>query len=161
LAAQSARRIDDTPTSSTLADAGPAIFSRAALPSRFASAVLDDIHLIRAVRYVSLNPVRAGLVARPEQWKWSSVRAHMSGVDDALVTVRPILDRIPHLKALLQGDMEEDFSDLRRAEATGRPLGAPEFVAGLENLLGRKIARRAPRRKPTPEVPVAEQLELL
>jgi hypothetical protein len=57
--------------------------------------------------------------------------------------------------------MEEDFSDLRRAEATGRPLGAPEFVAGLENLLGRKIARRAPGRKPTPEVPVAEQLELL
>ncbi|MGA2558041.1 MAG: hypothetical protein ABSF17_00060 [Terracidiphilus sp.] len=31
---------------------------------------------------------------------------------------------------------------LRRAEATGRPLGAPEFVTGLENLPGRKIARR-------------------
>src|SRR5271157_4025927 len=88
------------------------------------------------------------LVARPEEWKWSSVRAHLSGVDDALVTVRPVLDRIPHLKDLLQADTEDDFSELRRAEATGRPLGAPEFVTGLENLLGRKIARRAPGRKP-------------
>jgi putative transposase len=129
--------------------------------SRFASVVLDDIHLIRAVRYVSMNPVRARLVARPEEWKWSSVRAHLSGLDDALVTVRPVLDRIPHLKELLQVEADDDFSDLRRAQATGRPLGAPEFVTGLENLLGRKIARRAPGRKPAAETSIAEQLELL
>jgi putative transposase len=129
--------------------------------SRFASVVLDDPHLIRAVRYVSLNPVRAGLVARPEDWNWSSVRAHLSGVDDMLVTVRPVLDRIPHFKELLQADAKDDFSELRRAEATGRPLGAPEFVTGLEKLLGRKIARRAPGRKPAAAVPAAEQLELL
>jgi putative transposase len=129
--------------------------------SRFASVVLDDSHLIRAVRYVSLNPVRARLVARPEHWKWSSVRAHLSGVDDALVTVRPVLDRIPHLKDLLQADLEDDFSELRRAESTGRPLGADEFVADLENMLGRKIARRAPGRKPTTEIHAGDQLELL
>jgi putative transposase len=129
--------------------------------SRFASVVLDDTHLIRAVRYVSLNPVRARLVSRPEEWKWSSVRAHLSGEDDRLVTVRPVLERVPHLKELLKVDAEDDFSELRRAEATGRPLGAPEFVTGLEKLLGRKIARRAPGRKPTTEIPVAEQLELL
>ena len=129
--------------------------------SRFASVVLDDTHLICAVRYVSLNPVRARLVSRPEDWRWSSVRAHLSGVDDALVTVRPVLDRIPHLKELLRVDTQEDFSELRRAEATGRPLGAPEFVAGLENLLGRKIARRAPGRRPTNELSADDQLKLL
>jgi putative transposase len=129
--------------------------------SRFASVVLDDSHLIRAVGYVSLNPVRARLVGRPEEWKWSSVRAHLAGVDDALITVRPVLDRIPHLKDLLQVGMEEDFSELRRAESTGRPLGAPEFVTGLESLLGRKIARRAPGRRPSAEVTTAEQMELL
>ena len=124
--------------------------------------MLDDLHLIRAVRCVSLNPVRARLVARPEDWKWFSVRAHLSGVDDAPVTVRPVLDRVPHLKPLLlQGDAEQDFSDLRRAESTGRPLGAPEFVIGLESLLGRKTARRAPSRKPEMQSTDAEQLELL
>ena len=129
--------------------------------SRFASAVLDDSHLIRAVCYVSLNPVRARLVARPEEWKWSSVRTHLAGVDDGLVKVRPVLDRIPHLKALLDAGADQDFSDLRRAETTGRPLGAPEFVTGLENLLGRKIARRAPGRKATGEAPDPDQLRLL
>ncbi len=44
--------------------------------SRFASVALDDTHLIRAVRYVSLNPVRARLVSRPEEWKWSSPKFH-------------------------------------------------------------------------------------
>ena len=129
--------------------------------SRFASVVLDDLHLIRAVRFVSLNPVRARLVARPEDWKWSRVRAHLAGLDDALVTVRPVLDRVPHLKPLLlQGNAEQDFSDLRRAKSTGRPRGAPEFVIGLESLLGRKTARRAPARKPETQI-AAEQLELL
>ena len=99
--------------------------------SRFASVVLDDTHLIRAVRWVRLNPVRARLVARPEEWKWSSVRAHLSGVDDALVTVRPVLDKIPRLEDLLQVNAEDDFSELRRAEAMGHPPGAPEFVTGL------------------------------
>jgi len=129
--------------------------------SRFSSVVLDDDQLIRAVRYVSMNPVRARLVNRPEEWKWSSVRAHVSGVDDALVSVRPVLDRIPHLKDLLQAGLEDDYGELRRAEATGRPLGTPEFVNGLETVLGRKIARRAPGRKPATESPRAEQLELL
>jgi len=105
--------------------------------------------------------VRARLVSRPEEWKWSSVRAHLSGVGDALVTVRPVLDRIPHLKDLLQVDTEDDYSELRRAEATGRPLGAPEFVNSLENLLGRKIARRAPGRRPTAKFTTDDQLKLL
>jgi hypothetical protein len=61
----------------------------------------------------------------------------------------------------VQVEKEDDFSELRRAEATGRPLGAPEFDAGLENLLGRKIARRAPWRKPISKIPAAGQLELL
>src|SRR5271170_6743949 len=53
--------------------------------SRFASVVLDDDHFVRAVRYVSLNPVRARLVDSPEQWPWSSVRAHLAAKSDALV----------------------------------------------------------------------------
>jgi len=126
--------------------------------SRFASVVLDDDHLIRAVRYVSLNPVRARLVARPEEWKWSSVRAHLAGVEDGLVKVRPVLDRIPHLKELLQVETEDDFGELRRAEATGHPLGRPEFVTGLEGRLGRKIARRSPGRKPRSETDRPGQL---
>jgi putative transposase len=59
--------------------------------SRFASAAMDDAHWLAAVRYLAFNPVRAGLCKRPEDWPWSSVRAHLAGRDDALVNVAPLL----------------------------------------------------------------------
>src|SRR5947207_2330907 len=34
--------------------------------------VLDDQHLLSTIRYVALNPVRAGLVAMPDRWPWST-----------------------------------------------------------------------------------------
>lgn len=68
------------------------------------------------MRYVSLNPVRAGLAPRAEDWKWSSVRAHLAGADDELVTVRPVLDRTPCFEDLLRLDQNEDFTQLRRSE---------------------------------------------
>lgn len=64
---------------------------------RFGSVPMDEDHLAAAVRYVSLNPVRAGLAKRAEDWEWSSVRAHLAGQDDRLVKVRPVLDRYPSL----------------------------------------------------------------
>ena len=128
--------------------------------SRFASVAMDELHLISAVCYVSLNPVRARLVLRAEDWPWSSVKAHINGTDDGLVTVRAVLDRIPQFAALLSTTQDQDFEDLRLAEGSGRPLGTAEFVAGLERLLGRPIARRAPGRKPTASV-AGEQLKLL
>jgi putative transposase len=128
--------------------------------SRFASVAMDEWHLLSAVCYVSLNPVRAQLVTRAEDWPWSSVSAHMNGVDDGLVTVRPVLDRIPHFVELLRTTDDPDFADLRLAEGSGRPLGTAEFVTGLERLLGRPIARRAPGRKPTAKV-TGVQLKLL
>jgi putative transposase len=100
-----------------------------------------------AVRYVSLNPVRARLVARAEDWPWSSVRSHLAGEDDELVRVRPVLDREPEFSRLLDDGREEGFLALRRSEGTGRPVGAADFVADLERRLGRRLARRAPGRK--------------
>ena len=76
------------------------------------------------------------------------------------MTVRPVLDRIPHFAALLSTTEDQDFADLRLAEGGGRPLGTPEFVTALERLLGRTIARRAPGRKPTADV-TGVQLNLL
>ncbi len=41
----------------------------------FANQIKRDAHLLEACRYVVLNPVRAGLCERPEEWPWSSYRA--------------------------------------------------------------------------------------
>jgi putative transposase len=127
---------------------------------RFASVVMDDSHLRAAICYVSLNPVRAGSVAQAEDWPWSSVRAHLTGLDDALATVRPVLERVPDLSELLKNGCDEAFAVLRQAERTGRPAGAEDFVIALEQRLGRPISRRSPGRKPTPVI-LEQQLNLL
>ena len=61
---------------------------------RFASFPMDEDYLLAAVRYVELNPLRARMVSRPEEWRWSSVSAHLSGIDDRLVKAQPMLDRV-------------------------------------------------------------------
>jgi putative transposase len=88
---------------------------------RFASVAMDELHLLAAVSYVTLNPVRAGLVSYAADWAWSSVRAHITGKDDGLVTVRPVLDRVTCLANLLLEDRDEAFAALRRAESTKVP----------------------------------------
>jgi putative transposase len=116
---------------------------------RFASVAMDEGHLLSAVRYVSLNPVRARLAARAEDWPWSSVRAHLRGHDDGLVAVSPVLSRVEDFPGLIATEgRDAEFALLRAAETTGRPLGSADFVTDLERLLGRTIARRAPGRKP-------------
>ncbi len=127
---------------------------------RFASVAMDEAHLWAAIRYVALNPVRAGLVARARDWPWSSVHAQLNGEDDGLVTVRPVLDRVERFAAFIETDPDDPaFASLRAAETTGRPLGTADFVASLERRLGRPIARRAPGRKPAAKPD--DQLSLL
>ena len=60
---------------------------------RFASFPMDEHHLRQCVRYVGLNPVRAGLAARAVDWRWSSVRAHLEGRRDPLLTPNPLAER--------------------------------------------------------------------
>ena len=116
---------------------------------RFASVAMDEAHLLACARYVELNPVRAGLAERPGQWRWSSARAHLAGQDDGLVSVRPLLDRVPDWAGFLAGGLKpEEHAAIRSGERTGRPLGSPEFIADLEARLDRPLARKKPGPKP-------------
>jgi putative transposase len=116
---------------------------------RFHSSVMDEQHLLAAVRYAELNPVRAGLCSRPEHWRWSSVHAHLGGTDDLLVTVKPMLDRIADWTRYLQTDASSSELDAIRQHArTGRPLGGSAFVRRLENLTGRRLQKDRPGRQP-------------
>ena len=109
---------------------------------RFASYPMDDDHFIQASRYVGLNPVRAGLVQRAQDWAWSSVRAHLSGKDDQLVRTAPLRRRLlQNLPAFFDVDVSEEARrKLRRAAVTGRPLGGAEWLKALETSTGRTFS---------------------
>ena len=49
--------------------------------NHFFSTCLDRAHLFAALRYVDLNPVRAGLASQAAGYEWSSAAAHVSGND--------------------------------------------------------------------------------
>jgi putative transposase len=59
---------------------------------RFGAVAMDEDHLLSAVRYVGLNPVRAGLVKQAADWPWSSTRAHLTEEPDGVTDLRPMKD---------------------------------------------------------------------
>jgi putative transposase len=89
--------------------------------NRFASFPMDEAHLHACLRYVELNPVRAGLVPRAEEWRWSSARAHLGLVDAGLVDPAPMRARIGDWRSFLAGGLgEEERESIRAGERMGR-----------------------------------------
>ena len=117
---------------------------------RFSSYPMDERHTIAAVRYIELNPLRAGLVRRPEDYVWSSARAHLLGRDDGLVRVAPMLARVPDWARFLATPGEA--IDFRKHEKTGRPLGDDTFVDALERAVGRALRPRKPGPLAAPKI---------
>jgi putative transposase len=113
---------------------------------RFSSFILDERYLLACTRYVELNPVRAGLVNKPEDWPWSSARPHMNGKDDILVKTKPLLEiaNKPWKMFLSSESQERDIELLRKHERTGRPLGSDSFIEKLELLLYRNLKPQKP-----------------
>ncbi len=118
---------------------------------RYGSVVMDEDHLLYAVRYVTLNPVRARLVKRSKDWQWSSARAHLSGRDDAVVKVAPVLERTGDFAGFLNEPVDE-AAPMRRCDALRRSAGRSAMQAGSRHWSSRpgaplRRARGADRRK--------------
>lgn len=126
---------------------------------RFASYPMDEAHLMVAVRYVELNPVRAGLVARAEEWPWSSARAHVHGSSDGLTDLAELAGVHPNWRAMLRSGLEagdlspEAEAAIEAAQRTGRPWGDAAFLTRIERETGRSLARQKPGRKPREAAP--------
>ena len=119
---------------------------------RFSAVAVDEEYLAAALRYVSLNPVRARLVDRARDWRWSSTRAHLRGKDDGVTALAPIKDRFPDFADLLTSEPETDlFGRLRAAESIGRPLGDDRFLRRIERRTGRAV--KPGKRGPKPSGP--------
>jgi putative transposase len=119
---------------------------------RFYSCALDEAHLWAAVRYVETNPVRAAIVSRAEDYRWSSAAGHCGfRVDPLLSKVQASLPEVDDWRSWLMEDNREQTALIRRQTRTGRPCGSPLFVEQLEaqtNRLLRPAKRgRKPKRK--------------
>ncbi|NLI75765.1 MAG: transposase [Candidatus Riflebacteria bacterium] len=108
---------------------------------RFSSCLLDQNHLVAAVRYVERNPVRAALARSPLDWPWSSARFHSGEQDDGLVEWGPLKDIIhgDWERFLRQDDPPIPHEAIRLHTRTGRPLGDDRFLGEIERRVGHSI----------------------
>ncbi|MEQ1863505.1 MAG: transposase [Micropepsaceae bacterium] len=119
---------------------------------RFASFPMDQKSLPLCARYVEQAPMRARLVDRAREWRWSSATAHLKGKRDSLIDVKPILDLVDDWRDVLAEPLTKaEMKAVAGCERTGRPLGAIAFIQRLEKKLGRTLARQKPGPKPKPK----------
>jgi putative transposase len=120
---------------------------------RYYSCPLDHAHLWMALRYVERNPVRARMVALPEDHPWSSAAAHCGRADRhslldldfwcAEWTAASWQDFL-----IDPADQEAEAQRIRNSTHTGRPLGALPFVGEIERTLHRTLTPRKGGRPP-------------
>lgn len=118
---------------------------------RFYSCVLDELHLIAASKYIERNPVRARIVRKPWEWKWSSASVHINKKESPfrLGELFKIID-MSYASWRQFIDSEEDektLDNIRKHTLTGRPLGSITFIEELEKIFNRKLVA-LPRGRP-------------
>lgn len=116
---------------------------------RFKSSLIDsENYLMTCHRYIEMNPVRAGLAARPEAYPWSSHRHYASGILDRVVTQHSIFDslgatiaeRRASFCALFEKQLDaETLTRIRDAANTCSALGSEAFLRRTESDLGRRV----------------------
>jgi putative transposase len=114
---------------------------------RYFSSALDDEYFWAAIRYVELNPIRAGMVRRAEDYEWSSAAAHCGIRRDPLLSASDVwrrrLGAIGDWSAwLAAGESTDSVEVLRRRADKGLPCGSTEFVEALEQASGRDLRDR-------------------
>lgn len=124
---------------------------------RFKSCLVDSEYYLMAVhRYIELNPVRAAMVERPEQHRWSSVHASLGLINDPLVAEHPRFTALGRNRAaraaawrelLRQGIRQDDLEGIRAHLKQERALGDRRFQAMVEKSVGRPVRTR-PRGRP-------------
>jgi putative transposase len=116
---------------------------------RFASFPMDERHMMACARYIELNPVRARLADRPEDWRWSSARAHLTGKADGVTDISALGGPAGDWRAFLDAGVDDgELAVLRSGERTGRPAGDDGFVRALETQTGRALMKRKVGRRP-------------
>ncbi len=102
---------------------------------RYSSHLLDEEYLIACARYIEINPVKREYVDQPEDWPWSSAKAHIMKKDDPLVKVRLLPERVEKdwQDFLAETRPEEEADLFYLHEKNGRPLGNEAFLAMVEN----------------------------
>lgn len=116
---------------------------------RFRSSVIQqDTYLLTCQRYIEMNPVRAGMVSHPGEYKWSSYRFNGQGEPSKLLTAHPLYLALGHdqterrsaYRELFRYDLEPgEIDKIRKATNGNFALGSSRFQEEIGNMFGRRV----------------------
>lgn len=137
-----------------------------------ANSVQEEGYLLACYRYIELNPVRAGMVERPEDYRWSSYRANAMGAGEPLLSPHPLYlalsvrapERQAAYRMLFEAHLDADLlRNLRACLQTGTPLGDDRFRAQIEQAVGARVGystRGRPKKPPAETAPDERQMDM-
>jgi putative transposase len=112
--------------------------------------VACDQHVLAASRYIDLNPVRAGIVQHPADYRWSSYGAIAGYRHDVLVVPHPALQQlgapgtIAYARWCEQAIEEDELKGLREATRLELAFGSEQFKTEIAAATSRATTRRRP-----------------
>ena len=121
-----------------------------------ASLVQSDRYLLACCRYIEMNPVRAGLASRPDDYPWTSFHANALQRKEPRIVPHPLWvelaaspdRRSSAYRALFdEGSDEVPVTEIRRAIRQSQPLGGKDFDTVISRLTGRERSSM-PRGRP-------------
>jgi putative transposase len=133
------------------------------------SPVQAETHLLRCQRDTELNPVRAGLVSDPAEYRWSSYRANGLGQVDTLLTPHPLYrvlgtddeSRRASYRDLFRSALDAgSLTELRMALNQDQPIGNNRFYQEIEATTGQRRQLRPRTRKDAGQAGETGQAEL-
>jgi putative transposase len=121
--------------------------------------IQDGRHLLVVLRYIEANPLRAGMVADPADYRWSSYQQHGLGHEDPLLNPFPEWEELGRTEAerrrrwrakVRAAPDESELAAVRRSLQSGRPFGAADWTDRMAERLGIDLKPR-PRGRPRKE----------
>ena len=109
----------------------------------------EDAYLLACMRYIELNPVRAGMVEHPGDYPWSSYRGNARGEANPLLTPHPLYLSLGHsddarhtaYRELFRHELDPGMVDRIRSATNGNfALGNDRFSEEISRTLGRRAA---------------------
>ena len=122
------------------------------------SPIQTDAYLLACCRYVELNPVRARMVAAPEQYRWSSYSERIDMPQGEwldqhncyIALGRTPRERQAHYSKFVSSSISDrELGLIRQSVQRGQLTGGETFIDAVERIIGRRIEHKAPGRQPT------------
>ena len=120
---------------------------------RYKATLIDsEAYLLTCMRYIELNPVRAGIAVDPSDYPWSSYRHNVLGEANDMVVLHPEYQRLGESNEARQAAYRELFryqlsenniTEIREATNKAWVLGNDRFKQRIQEQLGRRVEPKA------------------